>query len=92
MFNKLIFNRAVLTMLLTLISIVGPSQATAEDQSLIQDSRTALKALYEGSPGAKALGDKSKGVLVFPEVIKAGLVVGGQTGDGVLFMDYQRLA
>jgi lipid-binding SYLF domain-containing protein len=31
--------------------------------------------------------DASKGVLVFPDVLKAGLFIGGQYGDGVLTKD-----
>jgi lipid-binding SYLF domain-containing protein len=52
---------------------------------LDQDAEAALAALYAKSPGAKALGDKASGVLVFPSVTRAGFIVGAQGGDGVLF-------
>ncbi len=52
---------------------------------LDQDADAALKHLYSTSPGAKALGDKASGVLVFPSITKAAFVVGAQGGDGVLF-------
>lgn len=61
--------------------------AAADANTLEQDARAALQSLYAGSPGAKALGDKSKGMVVFPNVVKAGLVLGGQSGDGVLLVD-----
>ena len=35
-------------------------------------------------PAAKALGAKAKAVLVFPNVTKAGLGIGGQYGEGAL--------
>jgi lipid-binding SYLF domain-containing protein len=35
-------------------------------------------------PAAKALGKNAVTVLVFPKITKAGLMVGGQHGDGVL--------
>ena len=35
-------------------------------------------------PAAKALGKDAVAVLVFPKITKAGLVVGGQFGEGVL--------
>ena len=44
----------------------------------------ALKLLYKNTPEAKELSKIAKGILVFPDVVKAGLIVGGQYGDGAL--------
>lgn len=44
----------------------------------------SLKKLYDTQPGARALGDKAKGVLVFPDIVKGGFIVAGQYGDGAL--------
>ena len=44
----------------------------------------ALKALYAATPLAKELGPKALAILVFPEVTKAGLGIGGQYGEGTL--------
>ena len=49
------------------------------------DAKAALDELYKDNPGAKALGKKAKGILVFPEIIKGGFIFGGQYGDGTLF-------
>jgi len=48
------------------------------------ESRAALGALYARTPGAKALGAKAVAILVFPSITKAGLMVGGQYGEGAL--------
>ena len=56
--------------------------ATAAEIS--KNSQAALKTLYAKVPKAKELGSKALAVLVFPSVIKAGLGVGGQYGDGAL--------
>ena len=56
--------------------------ATAED--LDQDSRQALQTLYESEPFAETLSGTAKAVLVFPNMVKAGLVFGGSYGEGVL--------
>lgn len=40
--------------------------------------------LYKAAPGSQELVAKASGVLVFPRVIAAGLVVGGQYGEGAL--------
>jgi len=44
----------------------------------------ALKSLYAAEPEAKKLADKAVAVLVFPEIIKAGVMIGGQYGEGAL--------
>lgn len=63
---------------------VGVAQAATAEQ-INKGSEAALKALYESSPTAKSLGEKAKGVLVFPDIVKAGFIVGGQGGDGALY-------
>jgi len=66
---------------------VRPAHAAsaADFVKLEHQSAAALKSLYAHSPGAKALGDKAKGILVFPDVTRVGLILGGQGGDGTLF-------
>lgn len=63
------------------------SAATAED--LDRDSLQALQTLYKTEPVAKTLSKSAKGVLVFPNIIKAGLVFGGSYGEGVLLKGSQ---
>jgi lipid-binding SYLF domain-containing protein len=58
------------------------SAATAED--LAEDSVQALQTLYATSSASEALAKSAKGVLVFPNMVKAGLVFGGSYGEGVL--------
>ena len=36
-------------------------------------------------PAAQSLGESSEAVLVFPSITQAGLIIGGQYGDGVMF-------
>lgn len=67
----------------TLISIQVAVAATAEE--LRRDAQAALNSLYAKNPGANAIGKSAVAVLVFPSVVKAGLGIGGQFGEGVLF-------
>src|SRR6202007_904083 len=62
-------------------------RAAATAQQLAQDSRIALDRLYAKRPETRAWGERAKAVLVFPEIVKAGLVVGGQGGDGALLVN-----
>ena len=43
--------------------------------------RAALQALYKHHPGAKALGEKSAGILVFPKIVRAGFIVGAPAAE-----------
>ena len=64
---------------------VGPLQALADTAAEIdRDADAALQKLYKGSPAAVELSGVARGVLVYPKVIKAGLMVGGQYGEGAL--------
>ena len=56
----------------------------ASAKKLSAKCRSALSNLYATSDKAKALGARARSVLIFPEILKAGLVVGGQTGDGAM--------
>ena len=53
--------------------------------ALSRDSRAAMNRLLAQSPGAKSLSERAGAVLVFPNIRKAGFVVGGQYGEGTLF-------
>jgi lipid-binding SYLF domain-containing protein len=60
-----------------------PTQAaTAED--LDRDAAQTLQSLYKANPAAQAISTKAKAILVFPKIVKAGLVFGGSYGEGVL--------
>jgi lipid-binding SYLF domain-containing protein len=67
-----------------MFSLLCAGPAAAAKESIDQEVKAALQALYAKEAGAKALGDKAKGILVFPNVRKAGFVVSGQQGDGAM--------
>jgi lipid-binding SYLF domain-containing protein len=56
----------------------------ANRASIDRDAKATLDRLYKNNPGAKALGDKAVGVLVFPSIVKGGFIIAGQFGDGAL--------
>jgi lipid-binding SYLF domain-containing protein len=78
------------TATLTLLSgcASGPltraNASTASAAGIAADSRAALRSLYAQNPKARQLGQAAKGVLVFPSMYKAGLMVGAQAGNGAL--------
>ena len=58
------------------------SAASARD--IDRNATAALSRLYSAQPKARNLGQKAVAILIFPRIIKAGFIVGGQSGDGVL--------
>jgi len=79
-FHKIMLTTAIM---LSVATVTLPVQgATAED--LNQDAAQALQTLYKSHPEAERLSKTARAVLVFPKIIKAGLVFGGSYGEGVM--------
>lgn len=70
---------------LTLLAASVASAQAASADDLTRDARAALQTLYQSTPVSAELGKQAKAILVFPKIIKAGLVFGGAYGEGVLF-------
>jgi lipid-binding SYLF domain-containing protein len=65
--------------------LVSPASVIAHDQATIdRETEGALKALYDSTPEARELAGRAKGILVFPNIVKAGFIFGAQYGDGEL--------
>jgi lipid-binding SYLF domain-containing protein len=78
--------RTVLIAALAASALVSARQAVAAG-GIDDDVNAALTKLYASEPAAKMIGAKAKAVLVFPSIIKAGFMVGGQYGEGALLKD-----
>jgi lipid-binding SYLF domain-containing protein len=66
------------------IAVTAPSALADMRADLVRDGQQALKSLYAQNPTAKLLGERAKGILVFPAIVKAGFMFGGALGNGVL--------
>jgi lipid-binding SYLF domain-containing protein len=67
---------------LSLSLITTANAATAQD--LDRDTQQTLQKLYSTHPTAEVLSKHAKAILVFPNIVKAGLVFGGSYGEGEL--------
>jgi lipid-binding SYLF domain-containing protein len=76
--------RILLNVLLIAVSLVSLPAAGASKAEIDQGVQKSLKSLYAEYPAAKALSNDAKGIMVFPEIVKAGLVIGGEGGEGAL--------
>ena len=74
-----------MAMVMVMINTLSAGFALAASASEIDRNATqSLSMLYTTTPGAKALADKSKAILIFPSIVKGGFIVAGQFGDGAL--------
>lgn len=74
--------------LLALITITAGFGAQAASKTEIDAKvNAALQQLYKETPAAKELVGKARGVLVLPEVYKAGFGIGGEYGEGALLIN-----
>jgi lipid-binding SYLF domain-containing protein len=68
-----------------LVAGVAAESAWAKTAQEINASVNAsLDRFYKQVKGGKEMAAKAKGVLVMPNVVKAGLIVGGEYGEGAL--------
>lgn len=56
----------------------------ASNAEIDAKAKQALVQFYQHSPAGKELFNKAKGALIFPEVFKAGIGIGGEYGEGKL--------
>lgn len=82
-------------LLVTVAALDGFLSATARAASAGQidrDAEATLHALYAANPGARQLGQRARGILVFPRIVKGGFILGGQSGNGVLLINGRKVA
>jgi lipid-binding SYLF domain-containing protein len=76
---------ALVGLVTAFVVIMGSGPVLGDTAAKIDgDVDTALERLYANSPAAKDIATVAKGILVFPYVVKAGFLVGGQYGEGAL--------
>jgi lipid-binding SYLF domain-containing protein len=69
------------------VGVAAGSQAMAASARQISSrADQALRHLYGLDPKSRELARRAVAILVFPRIYKGGLIVGGQTGDGALFV------
>lgn len=73
---------------LSMLGVVGlnPISQTAIAGSLDNDVERTLKRFHKQVRGTRELVENAAAVLVFPNVIKAGMGIGGEYGEGVLLV------
>lgn len=80
------FEKSLLILFMILFSIVLLSNSAQAESATVIDVKVneALGKFHKEVKSAKELVSKSLGILVFPSVIKAGIGIGGEYGEGAL--------
>ena len=82
---RLVFAIPVFLFILSCSTTPNPTVASGGDPTLDAQARAALQRLITETPKAAELQSLAKGVVVFPDIAKAGLIVGAEGGKGVMF-------
>ena len=61
------------------------SAQSKKDQKIMEDADKAVKTLFDLNPEMKEFFNNSAGAAVFPNVGKGGFIIGGASGNGVLY-------
>ena len=70
----------------TLMLFAAVPAMAASREELDANVREAVNDLYKHSSAAQELAGKSVGMLVFPKVVKVGIGIGGEYGEGALLV------
>src|SRR6185369_217846 len=70
----------------SLLNPVAGRAVAATAAQLNADGQAALNRLYAQSSRATRYAKDARAILVFPKIVKVGLLIGGQGGEGVLFV------
>ena len=69
-----------------MVMLATSSASAASREELDAQVREATEALYKHSSAAKELAGRASGMLVFPKVVKGGVGIGGEYGEGALII------
>lgn len=79
-----LMGRLLLIMLAMLTSFQIMAGAVSNAAQIDEEVNAALAELYETTPVTKSLAARAKGILVFPNVVKAGFIGGAEYGVGAM--------
>jgi lipid-binding SYLF domain-containing protein len=81
------FKTSLIGVIVSASLALGAAASVVRDDAaeITKNANAALQSLYSQVAGAKAIGAQAHAILVFPRVTKAGLGIGGQSGEGALF-------
>lgn len=80
------------TLLATFLFVFSTAALPASKQEIDAQVREAMQQFNKHTPAGRELAQKAAGMLVFPSVIKAGIGIGGEYGEGALVVKGKTVA
>jgi len=75
-----------------LLAAVATAVSAASKEEIDAEAKEAIQNFYKHTPAGRELANKASGILVFPSVIKAGIGIGGEFGEGALLVKGKTVA
>ena len=75
-----------------LLAAVATAVSAASKQEIDAEAKEAIQNFYKHTSAGRELAKKASGILVFPSVIKAGIGIGGEFGEGALLVKGKTVA
>ena len=82
-----ISKNTIFLILAILIVAITNGQSTRTDRRILRDSKKAKTSFIKSDPSIKKWFDNAYGYVIFPNVGKAGLGVGGAFGKGIVYIN-----
>ena len=84
MIERITTKNLVCTIVLILSALIPANAKAADAREIDISANVALEQFQKEVKGANQFLEKANGYLIFPKVVKAGLGIGGEYGEGVL--------
>ncbi len=84
MIERITTKNLVCTIVLILSALIPANAKAADAREIDISANVALEQFHKEVKGANQFLEKANGYLIFPKVVKAGLGIGGEYGEGVL--------
>lgn len=79
--------KSIFLILAILIATITFGQSTRTDKRILKDSKKAKNTFIKTDPSIKKWFDNAYGYVIFPNVGKAGLGIGGAFGKGIVYIN-----
>lgn len=77
----------IMTMAIVMMVAVNLQAQGKKDRKIMKDAVKAKKELLKTSPGLQSFFNNSAGYVIFPNVGKGGFIIGGASGNGVVYQN-----
>lgn len=74
-----------------LLMMTGANAQTKKDRKIMNDAKKAQKTLLNADSGLERFFENSAGYVLFPNVGKGGFIIGGASGNGVVYEAGERV-